>query len=248
MKLLRAPRRGVDADVWIEPRAAGTNAHAARRWSAGTHVSFARDEVANVSLFVHELGHYFFDLFDEYAGPAVLGLRCGNCLMSWPDAAVASGWFKLVLRDPRDPAREIRQLYGTLDELLAGVFGERAPRHGFLVGSAREFCRAVPEPGTTVHDAAAPSFQNERHASSAGGLSCWEVMTRPGTFAHERLGLEPPPPGSAAPAPAPAPPHVFDLAALARAPAHAAPRARAGEPERSPRVRAVRPSRSVPCR
>lgn len=246
VELVRDPRASANADVWIVPRAAGTHARGARRWSAGTHVEFARDDAANVGLFVHELGHYLFDLYDEYAGPRARGLRCGGtaehggCLMNGPDPARASGWVKLDVCDPRAPERRLRQLYGSLEELLAGLRGDRGPRGVFRPGSARFFCAARADSGASAHDAEAPSFQNARHADGSGGTSCWSVIARPGAFAHTQLGLEFHP-DARTNAPAAHGPEVVDVDALARAPVHAEPR---GAPATPPRVRSVRPSRS----
>lgn len=246
VKLLRDPRAGANADIWIVPRAAGTHARGARRWSAGTHVEFARDDAANVGLFVHELGHYLFDLYDEYAGPRARGLRCGGtaesggCLMNGPDPARASGWVKLDVRDPRAPERRLRQLYGSCDELLAALRGERGPRGVFRPGSARFFCAPRADDGASAHDSAAPSFQNLRHADSADGASCWSVIARPGSFARARLGLAFEP-DARTNVPAARDPEVVDVDALARAPVRAGPR---GAPATPPRVKAARPSRS----
>ncbi|MFN0007352.1 MAG: vWA domain-containing protein [Planctomycetota bacterium] len=162
---------------------------------------YSRDRLRSVAWFVHELGHYLYDLRDEYQGPgspyacdtptADWNMECISdadrpvekaCLMDWFENKDAAGWMQYHIVQVDGTID--REVYAQFSELLRELFQPNpspAPHAtaGYYAGIPSDFC-SVPN-----HDTGRHHRQNACH----GGQCCWLTLADPSSHGNLDYGL-----------------------------------------------------------
>jgi hypothetical protein len=157
----------VAANSDIEIHAGGAalpDSMGARLW-AGSRVDVYEDSLHDVSLLVHELGHYLYGLGDETLNgnvwSCVTNSASGSCLMELYNDADHVRW--------RDKSPSLSQYYLDLDAYLSDKAANNAT---FEPAGLTFFCWGNKNTPHGDHDPDTLTPQNNDH----GKRSCWEVM------------------------------------------------------------------------
>jgi hypothetical protein len=175
---------GRDADIWIHPDdTVWSNSTGARLWFPFESMDVPQDHMTYPTVLVHELGHYLYDLRDEYNNNTVCqgDITTQASVMEgydWPDY---SRWLDAAGAE-----------YPDFDTFLPDFVGGVAT---FADGEPTEFCHAG------NHNATANNNQNNIN----GNQSCWTYMANDANHNNIPYGLAAPGAGGPTLAPPAAP-------------------------------------------
>ncbi|MEM9917317.1 MAG: hypothetical protein AAF990_04435 [Bacteroidota bacterium] len=178
LKVAKNGRASKVSDIWFNDYGA-TYATAARLWNLPESMDYALDDMPFPGVMLHELGHYLYDLRDEYYYPeddqsaGLLGclpfneaLRQKTSLMQWLGWQYFSHWAKKTLNG-RTRLYRFREFNQFFDDHRPGAGGAGLmSQTTFVEGRIIRFCHEG------NHNKEAENKQNEEHNK----LSCWACM------------------------------------------------------------------------
>lgn len=168
---------GQDADIWIHPNSdVWSNSSGARLWFPFESLDVPQDHMFYPTILAHELGHYLYDLRDEYNN----GSECVGDITQQASLMEGYGWdnYTQWVDAANNPYPNFLAFFPDFDGGVAVL----------QVGEPSEYCH------DGNHDATADHNQNNIN----GGQSCWTYIANDANHNNIPYGLTAPGPGGPA--------------------------------------------------